>query len=252
MAQRLTEIDVDEVSLVGKPATRRKFTLLKSEETGMSIEKIIEDIKKLGDDDQAELRKALSPDSDEEWRERLLKALEKDDGDDIPPEILKDDRAVEAVREELQKQRDEIAELKKAREETAKALADEKAARVRKTYIEKAAAYVNLPGVNPDDFGPMLMKMESALTEDEAKKLNEILKASEAGYYAELDEVGSGVDGDGSGVSGTVDGLVQKRLDANPKLTPEQARAEVYKANPQLLERELEAEAEADAQRKRR
>jgi hypothetical protein len=239
MTQRLTEIDVDEISLVSKPANRRKFTLLKQEEELMTdTDKLLAEIQKLGPDERAKFIEKLAPESEEAWRERVLKAIEADD-----TEVLKDDRAMEVVAAEVKSLQEGIAELRKHNQEADERLAKEKAAAVRKSYIEKATDYKNIPGVTADDFGPILMKCEAALDEDEVKKLNEILKAACENMRTDLTkESGSGVDTGAEDIVARIDALVKAEMEADSKLSSAQARARVYKKEPALLQAELDAE----------
>lgn len=243
MTQRLTEIDVDEISLVGKPANRRKFTLLKQEDGLMSdTEKLMDELQKLTPEERAGLVEKLAPESEEAWRERVLKAIEGSEDE----EVLKDDRAITVLAEEVKKANAEIAELRKAQQAAEAAVQKEKEAARRKQYIEKASTYSKLPGVVADDFGEILMKCEAALTEDEAKKLNEVLKAAAEGLPTDLmAERGSGAEGE-SDIVKQVETLVRKEMEADPKLTKAQAEARVYKKEPGLLDRVLAVEAEAE------
>jgi hypothetical protein len=236
--QRLTEIDVDEISLVGKPANRRQFTLLKMENEDMAdTDTILDQLQKLSADERAEIIEKMAPESEQAWRERVLKAIEDDD-----TEVLKDDRALDVVVDELKKMRDVVAEVRTAQKEAEAAILKEQHTARRKSYIEKAGDYAKIPGLVADDFGEILMKCEDALTEDEVKKLNEILKAAAEGMSGvPTEELGSGVD-EGADVLKQVESLIRKEMEADPKLTEAQARAEVYRKEPGILARELEAE----------
>lgn len=245
MAQRLTEIDIDEISLVGKPANRRKFTLLKSEVGMADKEQLLDELQKLTPEDRAELIEKVAPESEEAWRERVLKAIEGEPD----ATVLEDPRALSVVLEEIRKANVEIAELRKAQKAAEAAVEKEKEATRRRQYIEKAAEYQKIPGVVPDDFGEILMKCESALTEDEVKKLNEILKAAAENIGDELTkERGSGVDAE-SDVAAELETLVKAQMEQDPKLSRAQAEARVYKRNPGLLDRQLNAETEQRRQK---
>lgn len=240
MTKRLTDIDIDEISLVGKPANRRKFTLLKSEVGMTDKQKLLDEFQKLTPEDRAELIEKVAPESEEAWRERVLKAIEGE----ADPTVLEEPRALSVVLEEIQKANAEIAELRKAQQAAEEAARKEKDAARRRQYIEKAAEYTKIPGVVPDDFGEVLMKCEAALTEDEVKKLNEVLKAAAENIGDELTkERGSGVDAE-SDVAAELETLVKAQMDEDPKLSRAQAEARVYKRNPGLLDRQLNAEAQ--------
>lgn len=152
------------------------------------------------------------------------------------------DTQVAATRAELEKA------AAKAQESEAR-LATIQAETERKESIQKAAEFRDLPGANPDDLGPVLLKIKKALDPAEYEKLTSILKASATivRRSALFTEIGSDVAG-----ANTARAELDKKVDdlrkSNPKLTVEAARAQVYKSDKALMDR-VQAE---DAERRQR
>ncbi len=110
-------------------------------------------------------------------------------------------------------------------EEEVKKMLDQ---RENERYIAKTRSLV-LPGVNPDDFAPILRKMESSLDESEVAKLDAVLKgASELiTNSALLNEVGFAGRPETS-VDAEVEDLAKKFMQEDPALDAASARAKVW------------------------
>lgn len=320
MAQRLTDLDGKEVSLVTRAANRRRFLVLKSDgdETMDEVKalKDIETIDKAGLGDAIEALAATDPtltadllekSAMTEDEKRKIKAAMRVMGADLAKKMPGFLRAAGAMDDEddketkaMKKSEDEKpeakpaaaqitkgadgtwdlsalpaeqrpafeaviksqeadatalrAELKKAADEAeaSKAqLATLEAERERSAAISKAAEFRDLPGANPDDMGPILVKIKKALESAEYEKLTGILKASATVIRksAVFSEIGAG---DGSATSAKAE--LQRRADelrkADASLTPQQARARVIKSDSDLMSR-VNAEEAAQRQRAR-
>ena len=89
------------------------------------------------------------------------------DGSGDPPELP----------EEVQKQMTDLEKRAVDAESRVQKLEDDAA---NKEYIAKARGYSDLPGMNPDDFGTILRKIDDALEPDERTTFHEMLKSSAA------------------------------------------------------------------------
>ena len=141
------------------------------------------------------------------------------------------------VTEELAKVQTEAADLKKrldAAEAKAKD-ADERVAkmedeRLRGVFIAKAQEFKNLPGANPDDFGPILRKGYAVWSPEEQVKVETILRgavkvAEDSALFQELGAGPGSAGGDAyAKLTAKANALIEKS--ANP-LTFEQAFAKV-------------------------
>lgn len=320
MAQRLTDLDGKEVSLVTRAANRRRFLVLKSDgDEAMDDVKALKDIETidkagLGDaiealtaadptltaalleksamteDEKRKIKAAMrvmgadlakkmpgflraagAMDDEDDDKEKKAMKKSEDEKPDLKPvaqitkgadgtwdlsalpaeqrpafeAVIKSQEAdATALRAELKKAADE-AEASKAQ------LATLEAERERAAAIAKAAEFRDLPGANPDDMGPILVKIKKALEAAEYEKLTGILKASAnvIRKSAVFSEIGAG---DGSPTTARAE-LARKADElrkSEPSLTPQQARARVIKSDSGLMDR-VNAEEAAQRQRAR-
>jgi len=143
-------------------------------------------------------------------------------------------------------------DLQKAAEDAKAAqdsLATIQAEKDRADAIAKAAEFKDLPGANPDDFGPILVKVKKALEPAEYEKLTGILKASavivrKSPLFAELGAEGASETSAKAELHRKAEAL--RKTDAT--LSIQQARAKVIKSDTALMQRVNEEEA---AQRQR-
>jgi len=163
------------------------------------------------DEDAEKKKKAKTAKAD------LAKAVE------LPPD----------VEARLKKADETAADLQKAQERITK-MEDDKA---REQYIRKAADIADaLPGATPDDLGGILLKTSRALTKDEQAKLETVLKGANALVKsAAFAELGSSIPGAEGDAYATLTAEADKLRKADPKLTPEQARARILKSDPKIM-----------------
>lgn len=128
-----------------------------------------------------------------------------------------------------------IADLEKRAETAEQKLEKEVDRRENETFIAKAKSFTSLPGMNPDDFGIILRKIDGALDDEERKKFDELLKAADAAIKEGnlLAEVGSG-DRPGASVEAEVQKLAEEMVENEPGLSIQVARGRVWKAHPEL------------------
>jgi DNA-binding transcriptional ArsR family regulator len=274
MAQRLKDIRVRKIDLVGVPAIGKPIVLFKSEQGVTTVDKKellaaitelddvgkqevlkalgveepidpVEVIKGLDDEQRAEIAKLLVGEPKELTAEDIIKAIEalkpKDDDKPVVPEEVT--KAITGLSERLTKAderatkaEEKVAELEKARR--------------REGYIAEVGGLAHLPGVTADDFAPILEKADAGLTDDERKKLREVLKGADAALEstAMLREFGSGGAPVGDAAA-EVEALAVEVMKANGELTKEQARAKVMDSRPDLATKVL---AEEDEHKKER
>lgn len=141
--------------------------------------------------------------------------------------------------DDLAKRLDALEKKAKDSEERAEAaekkLQDEVDRREREQFIGKARSFAALPGMNADDFGPILRKIDKALDEDERTKFDTLLKAADAAIKegALLKEVGSG-DRPGASVEAQVEELAKELQAKEPGLSKQAARGKIWKQRPDL------------------
>lgn len=141
----------------------------------------------------------------------------------------------------------EVTELKKAleKEQTEKRLLAERVekielARRNELYISKAAEFDYLPGAKPDDFGPMLSKIDAALTDPERqtfwtylRSANQAIKHSH--LFGERGVEGAGGLGD-SEPEIALRKIAKSKMDADSKLDFAKAYQAAITENPKLYE----------------
>lgn len=269
MANRLTDIHVEKIDLVGSPAIRRTITLFKSQDGDRSvktdeliaaIEKLdekgkvalqkalgepadpIKALKELGDEERKVLAEALGiaePEPEDKFTARVLKAL----GLSRPPEDVKlpeaVQKAVTAMETRLAKAEEETAAAKKDADEAKTKLAKAEAERRRERFIQKAQQFQSLPGVTADDFAVILEKIDTAVGAEEFQKVEQVFRAAQeqvrqADIYREIGTGGAGTGGD---VYAEVQQKAVELRKADATLTIEQARARVWNEEPELFRR---------------
>ena len=169
----------------------------------------------------------------------------KDTPQDTPAEPVAPEGVSKAEIEAMQK-RLEDAE-KRATE------ADERVAKLeteRRTaeFVKRAEGYASIP-VEAPKFGPILMKAADALTDEERDELYRVLDAAnEAARVGKLfSEAGNDMP-EGS-ARAQVTAKAEEIRKADPKLTLEQAKRQVYRDNPELAEQEAAEDAAAAERR---
>ena len=239
MANRLKNIIVRKIDLVGVPAIGHPIVLMKSgdttetsEEITVSKDELLKAISELNDEERQELAKSLMGEQKPLTADEVLKALAERSGDekkdeDIPESISKSIKALEDGQREAKERADKA-------EAVVKEMRDAERARV---FLAKAEAFKHLPNVVPAEFAPILSKIEKALKDDEWEKLAETLKAADAAI-AEGDlfkEIGRGESPDAGGSNlAKLNAKAEELRKADPKLTSEQAFAKALKENPAL------------------
>lgn len=164
MPNDLSELEIDEVSLVGKGANNKKYLIIKSMESEITTE-----IEPAGANGGAgaSVAQVSKEDVDGAVAKAVMEAIEKEQKE--RSEAIK-----KAVDEAIAKEQAEKADLKKA-------LDIERDVRVTKEYIEKATVdFPNLPGTTPVVMGPILKEAQEKLTEASFKALHDVLKAASA------------------------------------------------------------------------
>jgi hypothetical protein len=134
------------------------------------------------------------------------------------------------VRDLIEKQATELAELRKSRDEDRERLETAIAKARLREFTDAAARFPAL--FAKDEAGPRLAEIEAAVSAETYAWLEERFAAAQAVMDAEgiLKEVGRPEAGD------RVEALVKAKRDADPELTVAQARAQVWRENPDLVE----------------
>ena len=185
-------------------------------------------------DPAADAEDAADGGDDEDTEKKKTKAQKKAEADAIAKAAAAKPVELPAeVQAQLKKADETAVELRKAQDRITK-MEDDKA---REAFIRKAADLAGaLPGATADDLGGILFKTAKALTKDEQAKLEGVLKGANAlvksAAFAELGSSIPGAEGDAYQQLVAKADVLRK---ADPKLTPERARAQVLKADPTLM-----------------
>jgi predicted nuclease with TOPRIM domain len=183
MAKKVTDINLSEISLVDKGANPDAFIMLMKRKTGgQNMEKLQkkydalvtekEALQKKYDDLVTEVE-ALKKNG--EKLEADGKALQKQH-DDLIAKHAKEPDPKDEMSEDVKKRFEDLEKKDKASSDLIAKLLDEKAEAI---YLEKAKGYKNLP-IKPEEFGPILKRVAGgAATEEDMKKMEEVLKAAD-------------------------------------------------------------------------
>lgn len=141
-------------------------------------------------------------------------------------EVRKAAAEADELRERVTKAESELAAMREQRE--------------REVFIRKAADLVDhLPGATADDLGGILHKTSKTLDPKEQARLEKVL-ASANGLLRKstlFNEIGTDAEGEGpQSAYGVILHKAAELQKSDPKLTPEQARAQIIKANPGLVQ----------------
>lgn len=258
MSKRLTDIEVEEVSLVRRAANRRKFLLLKEDDVDELVELLKLALENEDDVDEA-LGKAKLSDKAAKAVKGALKLLNAYK-DELPDDILKtladlggygyaepekkgddedDDEDLEKMDDLPEWAAEKIEALQKAADENRTALENEIAARKEREYLAKAQEYDNIPG-KPEELAQLLMKADGAGDEfgEALGKLLEGLNTSMGQMYKQL---GSDATPTGGGAMEEVTKQAQALLEKSQDVkTLEQAITKVLEQNPDLYKRYLD------------
>lgn len=137
------------------------------------------------------------------------------------------------VRKELEKERAEKRLLVERVEKI-------ELARRNEVYIAKAAEFDYLPGAKPDDLGPLLSKIDAALTDaGERERFWETLRGANAAIKHSQLFGERGVEGVGptSDAEAALNKIAKSKQEADPKLDWGAAYAKAMTENPKLYEK---------------
>ncbi|NPV72074.1 MAG: hypothetical protein HPY55_15825 [Firmicutes bacterium] len=272
---KLTGLDVVEVSLVTRGANRKKFALFKSEEgeavnteilkavleTPLEDEQKVDEVlkaAKLSEKAQNAVKGALRLLNAyrEELPKDVLKTLADLAGYEYPaPKEGKDKYAYpaptkkadgswdfsgipEGVRPMVEALWKENEEIRKKAEDTEKLLKAERDERLRKEFIAKAAGYKHL-AVQPEEFG-LVLKALAEKAPEELAKIEAVLKAADEaiGQGKLFAEAGRGGEGAGS-TWAKIEKMASEIVQKDGKMTREQAIAKVLEEHPELYDEYL-------------
>jgi len=231
MPTELSDLEIDEVSLVTKAANNRKFLIFKSMESDQ-----MSDHEPAGANGTAGASGAQVVVQKADLEAMIQKAIEDD-------RTTRDADIKKAIDAAIAKEQAEKAEIQKQ-------LDIERDIRVTKEFIEKAGCDLpNLPGTTPANMGPVLKEAQEKLSEASYKALYDILKASSAALGESnvlFKSLGSDIDAPAAGTAeARLDALVEARVGEIRKsadgrsLDPTVAKAVAYqqimKENPDLV-----------------
>jgi hypothetical protein len=259
MANRLTDLNVEFVSLVDRAAVRnaenptepQRFLVWKAErgdpttdptqggsmtpEEAAALAKAEKDTT----DAQAALAKSETEKAELTARvETLEKAAkpepstEEIDKADLPP----------AVVARLEKAETEAQELRKSAEEATSLAKAERDIRVTREFVAKAEKFTSLT-VDPAVFGPVLKSASEKLTADESAELDRVLKAADEQLRQSglLKEAGVSGDAKATGPEGELAQKAEELRKADPSLTDARARIKVMEGDKRLQQAYLDS-----------
>lgn len=166
MANRLTDLVLRAIALVDKGANPlARVALSKRDDAEETMQKA----------EHGSMEECMAAGKSEAECKELMAAIKRAEEDTMPDKLPED----------VTKALAEVAELKKraADAEAAQQAAEARIAKMedqqqREVFIAKAQEFTDLPGVNPDDFGPMLRKAYGVWTPEEQQKLESILRGA--------------------------------------------------------------------------
>jgi len=209
--------DLSGVQKAGKKISAQRMAQLKDQrdklkETMDNLTALIEGADAAPDPGEGELNKH------EEGNELPIKY------EDLPEDVRKAVEAVAPLQKKLEETQTENAELKKSLGETQTALtkAQEDLSKasdetLTKEYIEKAKAYTHLPGVKPEELGPVMKRIaENKATPEDITAMQGIFKAAneaveKGGLFGEIGGSGAGsTDNPADQFNALVKGIIAK------------------------------------------
>lgn len=240
LRHRLTELILQEVSLVDRPANPRATVVLfkrdSSKETDMTeaeAKKLAEDVAKAGDLAKAQATEIEFLKGNLEKQTTSLAALttERDELAGKVKDLTKTEPKPIEIPKEAQAQIDEaLAKVATAHEELAKMRDTSDTA----IYVAKAAAFKALPQ-KPDEFGPVLLRVaRNKATPEDVIAIETLLKGAnsiieEGGIFKQV-----GSDQGGSSVATDRIDVLAKEIAKSDKVTYETAYAKVLELHPEL------------------
>lgn len=204
-ANWLSDIEIDEISLVDRPANQHaKVALAKRATEEDNVPEYYDEKGEVVDIDELEVGSVVY---DADGNGYLMEA-EEETVNELEP-VGKS--LAEQVREDLSKafsdvERDEViskamGEIAKAEQRAAEAEAiakSERDLRLTREYIAKAATY-GVPGVTPEELGPVMLRAAESLSHEDCTVLHKAF-SSAGDAFAELGVRGGGSNSDAFGV----------------------------------------------------
>ena len=242
LSREIIDLDVNKVSVVGRPANKRKFLLLKSE----AEEKDIAENKENGGEEKmaikADLLTLLKEQGAEIGIDKITEAL-KEAGLELPIKTVEvEKKTVEkkdpinkaelpaAVQELIQKMETDAAESKAKAEEAQEMAKSEKTLRVKKETVDLVKSDMNyITSVKQEDLIDYLIKNDDEFVRTILKGANTLLK--ESAIYMEVGK--TGVTG-GTDASKKSESMAKELMKSDSSLTLEQAEERILEQNPEL------------------
>lgn len=220
--RRIVRLEVNEVSAVDRPANRRKFLVIKSEEGGKNVEEIL---KKLEENERDVVVKAL------EEKDSKIEELEKAIAEAEQPveEVAKE----EDLPEPVQKRLDEMTKRLEVAENIAKA---EREAREKIESRDRAQQFAKVGDV--EQIADVFLKVDDEVRGVLEEIFAGVVKRLQSGDMFE--EKGSGGESskeDAGGVVEEIERLAKERVEKSENLTHQQAMNAVLLENPELYAR---------------
>lgn len=236
MSKKLTNLQIEEVSLVNRGANQQAHILLVKRDSGME--------KTMTPEELAAQQKELA-----DAKAALAKATEelatlKKEQDTSPPDLATARKAYTEINTELTKVRGELqSQLETVNKELADARAEVlkiTAQRRREKFIKRVQELQHLPGAPADDFAEILDGIEKAVTPKQFEKVNALLTSWNTimGKSKVFEEIGRSEVGAFTGAEGTLHALAKERA-ATDKISYAKAYDKVMQENPTLYKRYL-------------
>lgn len=248
-ANWLHDIEVDEVSLVDRPANQHARVALAKRAPEETVQYFNENNELIEDIDELEVGTVVFS---EDGRAFAIEAADETEGAEaeVEQELEPVGKSfAEQVREDLSKalgdvERDDVitkalGEVSKAQAEAREAQAIAKAERdlrLTREYVSKAESY-GVPGVTPQALGPVLMRAAETLSHDDCVVLNKALESAGAAF-AELGTSGTGSNHDAFSV-------VEELLSPEPDSELSKALSTRGSDSHELIEKAFEADPAA-------
>jgi hypothetical protein len=206
---RLTDMEIDEISLVDRPAAPgAKVVIAKRATQEVHVPEIYDkqgnpvdpDLLKLGDQvfDANGQAFEVVEDNDDEYEdaadlEQELELVGKNFADELRTELSK--ALTDVERDEIvSKAFGRVSELEAELKDTRLIAKSEQTIRLEREYVEVAKGY-NIPA-NPSELGPVLMRMAESMSDSDCRVIHKALTTAGSTIFDEVGLIGGGDNAD--------------------------------------------------------
>jgi hypothetical protein len=254
---RLTDMEIDEISLVDRPAAPgAKVVIAKRATQEVNVPEIFDEQGNPVDPDTLELgqqvfnangqRFEVVEDTDDDGEdyvdaadlEQELELVGKNFADELRTELSKALTDVERD-EVVSKAFGRVAELELELQDTREIAKSEQTIRLEREYVEVAKGY-NIPA-NPTELGPVLMRMAETMSDSDCRVIHKALTTAGSTIFDEVGLIGGG---DNADPMAQVDAAIEASIaKSGATISKAEAQAEYLLAHPEVYDEYLRQRA---------